>query len=681
MLRAWLPFSPLSNPSRNPLCLRTHTELAPYNTQGQHGRQFPGSPTCPRTFLFSPSRYSAILNIHDAPLAQPPALPVTRRRHRQTLTLRGHTEHLKQKLAQCGAILKHRIPGFELENLEEIFVDEGVEVEANVPPISASSPGSSFLPKGYPYIPLGPHMIPGYPPMPPYYPSSKWSALPASSTYATSPGLQSSLTPKVPAPSTAYSAPMSSSRSLCPVLCLLTDPYRTSREETLVSMTCRTPRCRPRSQAWTPASRQGDSIAAESAFPHDANKWVLVPMRCDSVTSSPSTPGPTHTFLAFLPKDRDMVQHIASQQHDPGFLCSVYLIFTLSTLSELNHCAYGLDREAKNKATAGGTPSPRPSCHLTGTITRTSSSVPSPSSVLRVTICSLQAFILLHWYLYTEHQGRTLWCLVGSTVCLGIELGLNHDLTTQTIFDGSECQLRIHLWGIVFVHDRGTSLLLGCPLAIAPNDTNTPHPPTVPPIPHFFHSGSLRRTSARFGFALALITTALMALLLNVSPIFPTHLRKFWSKYEDFGNNQISTLNTSSRDVFAQQFWLGQPTPHGTHFVFNSGGQPSSSSFKLPAARGPASSSRLLSAHEDVRKPNDSTVFDPGGQSSSFKLLSAHEDARKHNPKTRSGFTIVDTSLPIPVPVDNPIIFDPGGVGFVLELTLQRLRARAPVIW
>jgi hypothetical protein len=61
-------------------------------------------------------------------------------------------------------------------------------------------------------------------------------------------------------------------------------------------------------------------------------------------------------------------------------------------------------------------------------------------------------------------------------VRLGIELGLNHDPTTQNIFDESECQLRIRLWGIVLVHDRGTSILLGRPLAIAPNDTNTPHP-------------------------------------------------------------------------------------------------------------------------------------------------------------------------------------------------------------
>ncbi|KAH9014530.1 hypothetical protein EDB84DRAFT_823821 [Lactarius hengduanensis] len=59
-------------------------------------------------------------------------------------------------------------------------------------------------------------------------------------------------------------------------------------------------------------------------------------------------------------------------------------------------------------------------------------------------------------------------------VRLGIELGLNHDPTTQTIFDESECQLRIRLWGIVLVHDHGTSLLR--PLAIAPYGSNTPHP-------------------------------------------------------------------------------------------------------------------------------------------------------------------------------------------------------------
>jgi hypothetical protein len=76
-----------------------------------------------------------------------------------------------------------------------------------------------------------------------------------------------------------------------------------------------------------------------------------------------------------------------------------------------------------------------------------------------------------------QRQGRSLWRLVGSLVRLSIELGLHHDPTSQNnTFTEEEAQLRIRLWGIVMVHDRGTSILLGRPLAIAPSDSNTPHP-------------------------------------------------------------------------------------------------------------------------------------------------------------------------------------------------------------
>ncbi|KAH9010973.1 hypothetical protein EDB84DRAFT_1651010, partial [Lactarius hengduanensis] len=80
-------------------------------------------------------------------------------------------------------------------------------------------------------------------------------------------------------------------------------------------------------------------------------------------------------------------------------------------------------------------------------------------------------------------------------------------------------------------------------------------PPALTPRPSFFHSsGLLRRTPAHFGFALALVTTAILSsLLFNASMTLSTHSCKFWSKYEDLGNNQIGTLNTSSRDIFAQQ--------------------------------------------------------------------------------------------------------------------------------
>ncbi|KAH9045904.1 hypothetical protein EDB83DRAFT_2637995 [Lactarius deliciosus] len=226
-------------------------------------------------------------------------------------------------------------------------------------------------------------------------------------------------------------------------------------------------------------------------------------MRRNSVASSPSALGPTHTFSAFLPKDRDMVQHIVhiyferlsfhrpvflrhefevtltqlyageSQQHDSGFLCSVYLIFALGTLSELNHHVYGLDREAKNKATSG-------TLSLANVNVKTLMPPDWPDHKdffqralsIKPELCVTTA-AYRHSFFCT---GRTLWHLVGNMVRLGIELGLNHDPTTQIIFDESECQLRICLWGIVLIHDRSMSLLLGRPLAIAPYDMNTPHP-------------------------------------------------------------------------------------------------------------------------------------------------------------------------------------------------------------
>ncbi|KAH9038069.1 hypothetical protein EDB85DRAFT_2142075 [Lactarius pseudohatsudake] len=143
-------------------------------------------------------------------------------------------------------------------------------------------------------------------------------------------------------------------------------------------------------------------------------------------------------------------------------------------------------------------------------------------------------------------------------------------------------------------------------------------PPALTPRPSLFHSlGSLRRTPARFGFALTLVTTALMALLLlNVSPIFPTHLCKFWSKYEDFSNNQNSNFKISkSCNIPAHQPQLRQYTPRTSRFVFDPGGQSSSSRVQV---------SRLLSPHKDVHKPNDLIIFNPGG--GAFMLEPAHED-------------------------------------------------------
>ena len=134
-----------------------------------------------------------------------------------------------------------------------------------------------------------------------------------------------------------------------------------------------------------------DTMAAEAMFPHDVMTLTsvsLISVRRNSIISSPDAPGVATTFPVFLPNDRDMVQYIVKiyfdrlnfhrpvslrhksetalaqfytvgevQQHDSGFLCCVYLLFALGTLSELNDHACSLDNEAKSKAGAGTSPS------------------------------------------------------------------------------------------------------------------------------------------------------------------------------------------------------------------------------------------------------------------------------------------------------------------------------------
>ena len=101
-----------------------------------------------------------------------------------------------------------------------------------------------------------------------------------------------------------------------------------------------------------------------------------------------------------------------AEQHDPGFLCSVYLVLTLGTLLELNHCVCGPDRESRSKSGAGS-----PSLSNINVKALMPPEWPEHESFfqyalainpeLQVMISSLQALILLHWYLYTEVKNIT----------------------------------------------------------------------------------------------------------------------------------------------------------------------------------------------------------------------------------------------------------------------------------
>jgi hypothetical protein len=93
--------------------------------------------------------------------------------------------------------------------------------------------------------------------------------------------------------------------------------------------------------------------------------------------------------------------------YDPGFICSFYLILALGTLSELSHKAAALDEQQHYEGTKVGE---IPEFLLDKTWPEHAEFFERAlvtKADLKVTVSSLQALILLHWYLYIEVRSIT----------------------------------------------------------------------------------------------------------------------------------------------------------------------------------------------------------------------------------------------------------------------------------
>ncbi|KAH9019354.1 hypothetical protein EDB85DRAFT_2197813 [Lactarius pseudohatsudake] len=168
--------------------------------------------------------------------------------------------------------------------------------------------------------------------------------------------------------------------------------------------------------------------------------------------------------------------------------------------------------------------------------------------------------------------------------------------------------------------------------------TLIPHLPLASPSSTLCRSG-LAYQVAYFNFAFVLITFAALVLtFFNVSAALLTHTRKFRGK-QDINDIWIDTLKASSCDAFTHRLRLGQLTPHAPRLVFDPGGQSSSSSVQVSTTLGTRHTKTFASA------------------------------SRRHaTAAPRSTL-----ASPIPVPIDDLIIFDPRGV---VE-RVHWLRARA----
>lgn len=183
------------------------------------------------------------------------------------------------------------------------------------------------------------------------------------------------------------------------------------------------------------ASRRDHEIP-EPSLPRDAAKWLVVTIRQNHNTSptAPNTPSARtidpKALTVWLPKDRSMVQKVVdvyftrlnvhrpvftrdafeqnldtlyqgTAAHDPGFVCSVYLIMALGTLSELNHRVNHMAQDGQN-VTSGASALKKVMPQDWPSQEEFFDRALAVKPELRVTISSLQALILLHWYLYTE---------------------------------------------------------------------------------------------------------------------------------------------------------------------------------------------------------------------------------------------------------------------------------------
>lgn len=192
----------------------------------------------------------------------------------------------------------------------------------------------------------------------------------------------------------------------------------------------------------------------ETIPPRDTTNWISVVMQ--HVSFEPNAP--VHNVTIWLPKDRVMAKRIVdvyftrldvhrptfnrrdfeitldklyenqSVTHDPGYVCSLYLVLALGTMCDLNGLPDASGNPLNHKklqSSASGWPE-----HVEF-FERALATKPD----LRVTLSSLQALILLHWYLYTE-VSRTLdklyngidnrWISV-KVVLYGVWLGTSSD--------------------------------------------------------------------------------------------------------------------------------------------------------------------------------------------------------------------------------------------------------------
>lgn len=350
-------------------------------------------------------------------------------RHKQTLTLRGHTDRVEHQLKQAVALLQRHIQGFTLEALDDICAREGihiVEITNTDDPIQFNQPRfPSMPPKGtFSYPPPQPPQMGGpfngmqhIPYGAPYPPQHHMQGPPPHGYQHYE---QQQPLPEV-IPQIKGQDPQSND---------LTNTQALAKNfgvnSTIINSLAGVAQDNEDLAVGSGGLSSGrDRLIDEATLPKDATRWISVDLPRSRVEHNGN---PNPSVKIWLPKDRMAVSNIVSiyfshlnynrpaldqaeferslnelyegritSRHDQGFICTMYLVLALGTLNDSNRRANKIPE---------GQPSP-----MSGSSYQ-AEGWPNHSEFfdwglfykpeIQATISALQALILLHWYLYTE---------------------------------------------------------------------------------------------------------------------------------------------------------------------------------------------------------------------------------------------------------------------------------------
>lgn len=177
-------------------------------------------------------------------------------------------------------------------------------------------------------------------------------------------------------------------------------------------------------------------------------------------------------FIASVEQLRDSS---STDAVDPGFLCCFGVVVAIGIMVQLHQM---------NMRDQNGIIGDKPATYEHDGLTveqRNHKYWPMIQSMFQLTcevekellpsLSAVQAWILIHWFMYAERRGRSLWRMVGTILKLGIEVQLNHHPELPPFradsFKPDVQSLRLRLWQILLTHDRGTAIIHGRPVSIS----------------------------------------------------------------------------------------------------------------------------------------------------------------------------------------------------------------------